>query len=101
MIVRPFLAANARQLSHIHGLSRSIKQRTRAGFVLRYSRQLYPLVSGKYYNIEIDLTNIEGEPQEDGNTAVKSAAVSTLRLVDQPITLFTVQSARYGTLPKK
>ena len=61
----------------------------------------YPLKTGQYYNIEVDLTNIEGEPQEDGNTAVKSATVSTLRLVDQPITLFTVQSARYGTLPKK
>lgn len=61
----------------------------------------YPLKSGKYYNMELDLIDIEGDAQEDGNTAVKAAKVDALRLVDQPISIFTVKSGRYGTLPKK
>lgn len=52
------------------------------------------------YNIEVDLTDIESDLQENGLYAVSSFRVGGCRLTQQDADYSTFTS-RYGSLPKR
>ena len=56
--------------------------------------------SKDFYNIEVDLINIDAELQDDGLYAVSSFQVGGCRLTQQDAD-YTAFTSRYGSLPKR
>ena len=54
-----------------------------------------------FYNIEVDLINIDAELQDDGLYAVSTFQVGGCRLTSQQIADYTAFTNRYGSLPKR